>query len=62
MDIDHLVNFVLIWYIYSGFGIMYQDKSGNPGHYGHFINGRMHSILWFGIRKMVYGGLYLTLH
>jgi hypothetical protein len=20
-----------IWYIYSGFGIMYQEKSGNPG-------------------------------
>jgi hypothetical protein len=22
--------FVLVWYIYSGFGIMYQEKSGNP--------------------------------
>jgi hypothetical protein len=28
---DHLVNFVFIWYIFSGFGIMYQEKSGNPG-------------------------------
>jgi hypothetical protein len=28
---DHLVNFVFIWYILSGFGIMYQEKSGNPG-------------------------------
>jgi hypothetical protein len=27
---DHLVHFVLIWYIFSGFGIMYQEKSGNP--------------------------------
>jgi hypothetical protein len=24
-------NFVFIWYIFSGFGIMYQEKSGNPG-------------------------------
>jgi hypothetical protein len=30
-DIDeHLVHFVLIWYIFSGFGSMYQEKSGNP--------------------------------
>jgi hypothetical protein len=21
---------VFIWYIFSGFGIMYQEKSGNP--------------------------------
>jgi hypothetical protein len=28
---DHLVHFVFIWYIFSGFGIMYQEKSGNPG-------------------------------
>jgi hypothetical protein len=27
---DHLVRFVVIWYIFSGFGIMYQEKSGNP--------------------------------
>jgi hypothetical protein len=27
---DHLVNFVFICDIYSGFGIMYQEKSGNP--------------------------------
>jgi hypothetical protein len=26
-----LVHFVFIWYIFSGFGIMYQEKSGNPG-------------------------------
>jgi hypothetical protein len=26
----HLVRFVFIWYIFSGFGIMYQQKSGNP--------------------------------
>jgi hypothetical protein len=30
MYYDHLVHFVLIWYIFSGFGIMYQEKSGNP--------------------------------
>jgi hypothetical protein len=28
---DHIVHFVLIWYIFSGLGIMYQEKSGNPG-------------------------------
>jgi hypothetical protein len=28
---DHLVHFVVIWYIFSGFGIMYQEKSGIPG-------------------------------
>jgi hypothetical protein len=28
---EHLVHFVFIWYIFSGFGIMYQEKSGNPG-------------------------------
>jgi hypothetical protein len=27
---DHLVDFVLIWYIFSGYGTMYQEKSGNP--------------------------------
>jgi hypothetical protein len=27
---DPLVHFVFIWYIFSGFGIMYQEKSGNP--------------------------------
>jgi hypothetical protein len=28
---DHLVHFVLMWYIFSGFGITCQEKSGNPG-------------------------------
>jgi hypothetical protein len=28
---DHFVHFVFIWYTFSGFGIMYQEKSGNPG-------------------------------
>jgi hypothetical protein len=27
---DHLVHFVSIWYIFSGFGIIDQDQSGNP--------------------------------
>jgi hypothetical protein len=26
----HLVQFVVIWYISSSFGILYQEKSGNP--------------------------------
>jgi hypothetical protein len=25
--------FVLIWYIFPVFGIVYQEKSGNPGQY-----------------------------
>jgi hypothetical protein len=28
---EHLVHFVFIWYFFPGFGIMYQEKSGNPG-------------------------------
>jgi hypothetical protein len=28
---DHLVFFVFIWYIFSGLGVMNQEKSGNPG-------------------------------
>jgi hypothetical protein len=28
---DHLVHYVFFWCIFSGFGIMYQEKSGNPG-------------------------------
>jgi hypothetical protein len=27
---DHLVHFVFNWYIFSGFGIVQQEKSGNP--------------------------------
>jgi hypothetical protein len=27
---DHLVHFVIIWYIFSGFCIMFHEKSGNP--------------------------------
>jgi hypothetical protein len=26
---DHLVHFVFFWYIFSGFGFMYQEESGN---------------------------------
>jgi hypothetical protein len=28
-----LVHFMFIWYIFTGFGIMCQEKSGNPGTY-----------------------------
>jgi hypothetical protein len=27
---DHLAHFVFIWYIFSSFGIMHHEKSGNP--------------------------------
>jgi hypothetical protein len=47
---DHLVHFVLIWYIFSGFGITYQQKSGNPApHFGFNLkkNGNFKiRILW----------------
>jgi hypothetical protein len=26
----HLLYFVVIWYIFPRFGILYQEKSGNP--------------------------------
>jgi hypothetical protein len=26
----HLVHFVVIWYIFPRFGILYEEKSGNP--------------------------------
>jgi hypothetical protein len=28
---NHLVHFVFVWYVFSGFGMMYQEKSGNSG-------------------------------
>jgi hypothetical protein len=37
---NYLVHFVFLWYILSGFGIMYQGKSGNPVWFG-----------WFGWRR-----------
>jgi hypothetical protein len=30
---DNLVNFVFIWDIFPGNGIIYQEKSGNPGFF-----------------------------
>jgi hypothetical protein len=27
----HLVHFVVIWYIFPRFGMLYREKSGNPG-------------------------------
>jgi hypothetical protein len=32
-----LVHFVFFWYIFSGFGIMHQEKSGNPGAWTFFV-------------------------
>jgi hypothetical protein len=31
---DHMENFMFSWYIFSGLGIMCQEKSGNPGRNG----------------------------
>jgi hypothetical protein len=30
---EHLLYFLVIWYIYPRFGMLYQEKSGNPGLY-----------------------------
>jgi hypothetical protein len=30
-----LVHFVFVWYIFSGFGIRHQEKSGNPAMHDH---------------------------
>jgi hypothetical protein len=32
MFYGHLVYFVVIWYIFPRFGMLYQEKSGNPAH------------------------------
>jgi hypothetical protein len=32
---SHLVYFVVIWYISPRFGILYQEKSGNPARDHH---------------------------
>jgi hypothetical protein len=29
----HLVYFVVIWYAFPRFGMLYQEKSGNPAFY-----------------------------
>jgi hypothetical protein len=29
---DHSAHCVLFWYIFSGFGVVHQEKSGNPGY------------------------------
>jgi hypothetical protein len=45
---DHLVHFAFIWYNFSGFGTMHQEKSGNPGlQFAHWL-----------LRKTVRVGMY----
>jgi hypothetical protein len=36
--------YVFIWYIVSGFGTMYQEKSGNPDSYVLFLVGNLSKI------------------
>jgi hypothetical protein len=36
---DYLAHFVFILYMFPGFGIMYQEKSGNPAPEGAPIGG-----------------------
>jgi hypothetical protein len=37
ISFGHLVYFVVIWYISPRFGILYQEKSGNPGVYYRWV-------------------------
>jgi hypothetical protein len=34
---DNLVHFVFFWYIFSGFGFVYQEKSGNPAWHSEAV-------------------------
>jgi hypothetical protein len=38
---------MLIWYIFSGLGTMYQEKSGNPVHIGAKLGGTNSTITTF---------------
>jgi hypothetical protein len=38
---DHLVHFLFIWCIFSGFGVVHREKSGNPGLELHFFSARV---------------------
>jgi hypothetical protein len=41
----HLVKFIVIWYIYSCCGILYQEKSGNPDTLTHFTDQKISGLL-----------------
>jgi hypothetical protein len=32
-----LVHFVVIWHIFPGFRMLYQEKSGNPGRFARLL-------------------------
>jgi hypothetical protein len=52
---DHLVHFVFVWFIFSSFGIMYPEKSGNPGcDFNNFLQRELGSMLWspFSAKKL----------
>jgi hypothetical protein len=41
----HLLYYVVIWYIFRRFGMLYQEKSGNPGQRCPLLINRMHPML-----------------
>jgi hypothetical protein len=51
---DHLVQFVFIWYIFPGFGNMYQEKSGNPGWRQNSFHKKEKQMVLTGIPARVY--------
>jgi hypothetical protein len=40
------VHIVSIWYIFSDFGTMHQEKSGNPGRKSYFPIDCLKEIIW----------------
>jgi hypothetical protein len=49
----HLVYFVVVWYIFPRFGILYQEKSGNPDFRASVFHGENYSLIltkkWVGL-------------
>jgi hypothetical protein len=49
-----LVYFVVIWYIFPPFGILDQEKSGNPGHAALMLSWTVKPSEWFWMVDRVF--------
>jgi hypothetical protein len=58
---DYMVHFMIIWYILSGFGIMYQEKSGNPSHSQKMTFSRLRGTQLFKMETFSRPGVMLAL-
>jgi hypothetical protein len=47
----HLVHFVVIWYIFPRLGILYREKSGNPGFPPFLVESSRKKLNFFQARK-----------